>query len=138
VLLFLLFVIFVSQSWQIVKTLFKRVKHYTNKKARMTTTIFTEFQRKVGTSIGVQGRNILLFWINGPLIHKIHHCVLCNNLHKHALHLDWTGLDAEKDVNTSSYAAVDNELATHAVSCMDKLCDDHGGGSSSGNEEREM
>jgi hypothetical protein len=51
--------------------------------------------------------------------------------------LDWTGLDAEKDVSSSSYAAVDNELVTHGVSSMDKLCDDHGDGSSSGNEERE-
>jgi len=73
----------------------------------------------VGTSIDVEGRNILLFWITAPLIHKIHHCVLYTNLHKHILYLDWTGLDAEKDVNTSSYAAADNEIATHGVSSME-------------------
>jgi len=85
----------------------------------MTTPIFTEFLRAVGTSIDVEGRNILLFGITVPLIHMIHHCVLYTDLHKHILYLDWTGFDAEKDVNTSSYAAADNEIATHGVSSME-------------------
>jgi len=32
--------------------------------------------------------------------------------------LDWTGLNTEKDINTSSFAAADNEIATHGVSSM--------------------
>jgi len=105
---------------KLVKTLFKNVKHHTHKKkARMITAIFTEFLRGVGNSINVGGRNILLFWITVPLIHKIHHCVLYTDLHKNILYLDWTGLDAEKDVNTSSFAAADNEIATHGVSSME-------------------
>jgi hypothetical protein len=87
----------------------------------MTTQIFTEFLRAVGTSIDVEGRNVLLFWITVPLIHRIHHCVLYTDLHKHILYLDWTGFDVEKDVNTSSYAAADNEIAAHGVSSM-KSC----------------
>jgi hypothetical protein len=74
--------------------LFKKVKHHTHKKkARMTTPIFTEFLRAF---IDVEGRNILLLWITAPLIHKIHHCVLYTDLHKHILYLDWTGLNAAK------------------------------------------
>jgi hypothetical protein len=84
----------------------------------MTTPIFTQFLRAVGTSINVEGRNTL-FWITAPLIHKIHHCVLYSDLHKHILYLDWTWLDAEKDVNTSSYAAADNGIASHGVSRME-------------------
>jgi hypothetical protein len=37
------------------------VKYYANKKAWMTTTIFTEFLRALDASMGVQSRNILLF-----------------------------------------------------------------------------
>jgi hypothetical protein len=37
------------------------VKYYANKKVWMTTTIFTEFLRALDASMGVQGRNILLF-----------------------------------------------------------------------------
>jgi hypothetical protein len=37
------------------------VKYYANKKARMTTTFFTEFLRALDASMGVQGRNIFLF-----------------------------------------------------------------------------
>jgi len=85
----------------------------------MITPIFTEFLRAMGNSIDVEGRNILLFWIPAPLIHKIHHCVLYTDLHKHILHLDWTELDAVKNINTSSFAAADNEIATHGVSSME-------------------
>jgi hypothetical protein len=85
----------------------------------MTTPIFTGFLRAVGTSTDVEGRKILLFWITAPLIHKIHHCVLYTKLHKHILYLDWTRLDTEKNVNTSSRAVADNEIATHGVSTME-------------------
>jgi len=60
-----------------------------------------------------------LFWITAPLIHKIHLCVSYTDLHRHILYLDWTGLDAEKDVNTSSYAAADNGISIHGVSSME-------------------
>jgi hypothetical protein len=37
------------------------VKYFANKKAGMTTAIFTEFLRALDAFVGVQGRNILLF-----------------------------------------------------------------------------
>ena len=95
--------------------------------------MMVQFLRVLFASIGVHGRNILLFGITVPLIHMIHHCVLYTDLHKHILYLDWTGFDAEKDVNTSSYAAADNEIATHGVSSIDR-CNDHKGGSNGGEE----
>jgi hypothetical protein len=57
-----------------------------------------------------------------------------------ASHQDWVWPDAEKDVNFSSYASVDNDhndLATRGIFSIDELCDDQEGGSSSG-EKRDM
>jgi len=62
--------------------------------------------------------------------------VLSTKLHKHdAFHEDWVWPDAEKNVNFNFYVSVENELATHGISCTDVLCDDCVGGSSSAKKE---
>jgi hypothetical protein len=43
---------------------FENMKYYANKKAQMTTTIFTRFLRVLDASSFVHGRNILLFTYN--------------------------------------------------------------------------
>lgn len=54
-------------GWKIIETTMflehkkLNVKYITNEKAWMTMTIFTEILRAVQASMGVQGRNVLLF-----------------------------------------------------------------------------
>jgi len=66
--------------------------------------------------------------------HKV--SVLSTTLHKHdVFHQDWAWPDAEKNVNFSFYASVENELATHGISSTDLLCDDCVAGTSSAKKE---
>jgi hypothetical protein len=78
-----------------------------------------EFLRGLNASIGVQGRNIVSFVGSGAscppdvIYREFKIFVLSMTLHKRDLyHKDWIWLDAEKDVDFSSYASVDSVRVT--------------------------
>jgi hypothetical protein len=66
-------------------------------------------------------------------------CLLSTKLHKSdAFHYDCTWPEGEKDVNFSSDASVEKELATPDISSIYILCNAHVGGRSSARRKREM
>jgi hypothetical protein len=96
-----------------------------------------EFLRVVCASIGVQGRNIfvvcgqLCHWSARSLISTEREINKCDAFHDNSI---WQ--DTEKDAGCSSYACVNNELATRGIFSLDEFCVNCEGGSSSG-EKRE-